>query len=215
MSNIAALFDLDGVVIETEHQYTGFWAVIGSKYVPDRPDFKLDIKGMTLFQIYNKYFKDQIERQKQITEELNEFERKMTFNYIDGIVDFIKDIRKNGVKTAVVTSSNNEKMKSVFKAHPELHDYIDKFITADDVKASKPNPECYLVAAKALGADPQNCYVFEDSFNGLLAGRNAKMTVVGIATSNPPDTIKDKCDIVINDFVDFNFNKLISVKKSE
>ena len=209
----AVLFDLDGVIVNTEDQYTDFWEIIGKKYVPDIPSFPLDIKGMTLFQIYNKFFKGNLEMQKQITEELYAFEKKMDFSYINGIIDFFKDLKKNGVKTAVVTSSNNEKMKVVFSRHPELKDYISVFITADNVKSSKPDPECYLTAAKALNIQPSNCFVFEDSFNGLLAGRNAKMSVIGLATTNSPESISEKCDLVLNDFSNFSYEKMLEVNK--
>ena len=54
----AALFDLDGVVFETESQYTIFWGMIGREYHPEMPDFAHRIKGQTLVQIYDKYFSD-------------------------------------------------------------------------------------------------------------------------------------------------------------
>lgn len=52
----AALFDLDGVVLDTETQYSVFWGMIGKEYHPELPDFALRIKGQTLVQIYDKYF---------------------------------------------------------------------------------------------------------------------------------------------------------------
>ena len=54
----AALFDLDGVVLDTETQYSVFWGMIGKKYHPEMPDFAQRIKGQTLVQIYDKYFSD-------------------------------------------------------------------------------------------------------------------------------------------------------------
>ena len=54
----AALFDLDGVVLDTETQYSVFWGMIGKEYHPELPDFALRIKGLTLVQIYDKYFSD-------------------------------------------------------------------------------------------------------------------------------------------------------------
>ena len=54
----AALFDLDGVVFDTESQYSIFWGMIGREYHPEMPDFEYRIKGQTLVQIYDKYFTD-------------------------------------------------------------------------------------------------------------------------------------------------------------
>ena len=85
----AALFDLDGVVFETESQYTIFWGMIGREYHPEMPDFAHRIKGQTLVQIYDKYFSDAqtfahiegftsvAEEQAKITVRLDEYERNM------------------------------------------------------------------------------------------------------------------------------------------
>ena len=55
----AALFDLDGVVFDTESQYSIFWGMIGREYHPEMPDFEYRIKGQTLVRIYDKYFTDE------------------------------------------------------------------------------------------------------------------------------------------------------------
>ena len=121
----AALFDLDGVVFETESQYSIFWGMIGREYHPEIPDFEYRIKGQTLVQIYDKYFSDDsvfahIEgytdpksEQDKITARLNEFEQNMTYPYIPGVENFIQELKQNGVKCAVVTSSNIQKMLNV------------------------------------------------------------------------------------------------------
>lgn len=56
---IAALFDLDGVIVDTEPQYTKFWEKIGNEHLPEQPDFSRAIKGNTLVQIYERYFPGQ------------------------------------------------------------------------------------------------------------------------------------------------------------
>ena len=70
------------------------------------------------------------------------------------------------------------------------------------------------MAAKLLDVDPRHCYVFEDSLAGLAAGRAAGMTVVGLSTTLPLSRIEDKADIVISDFREFDFDKLMSIKRS-
>ena len=127
----AALFDLDGVVFDTESQYSVFWGMIGREYHPEMPDFALRIKGQTLVQIYDKYFSDDAtfahidgytdckSEQAKITARLDEFELNMSFPYIPGFETFLKDVKAQGVKCAVVTSSNLQKMEQVYKHHPE------------------------------------------------------------------------------------------------
>ena len=77
----ACLFDLDGVVFDTEPLYTKFWSNVGEKYLPSIANFAISIKGQTLVQIYDKYFYGKDEEQKEINKELNAFERNMSFDW--------------------------------------------------------------------------------------------------------------------------------------
>jgi len=208
---VAALFDFDGVVVDTEPQYTLFWNERGKKYHPEIPNFGHHIKGQTLTQLYGKYFLDEPGLQEQITYELNEFERQMQFNFIPGVVDFMKELRKNGVKIAIVTSSNDKKMSNAYRALPELKDRVDRILTADMFTHSKPHPECFLLGAKIFNTEIDNCIVFEDSFHGLEAGNRAGMKVIGLSTTNPASAIMDKACLVIPDFVGFSYEKMMSV----
>lgn len=208
---IAALFDFDGVVVDTEPQYTLFWDEIGKKHHPEVPDFGHHIKGQSLKQLYSKYFLDVPGLQDQITRELDEFEAQMVFHFIPGVVDFMKELRKNGVKIAIVTSSNEKKMANAYRAHPELKEMVDRIVTADMITYSKPHPECFLLGAKMFDTEIDNCVVFEDSFHGLEAGNRAGMKVIGLATTNPASAIEDKACMVIPDFVGFTYEKMMSV----
>lgn len=197
----AALFDLDGVVFNTEPQYSVFWGGIMRRYFPDHPNLAEQIKGSTLVQIYDKYFAGQPDVQKQITAELDDFELNMQFDYIDGFLNFVNDLRKRGIKTAVVTSSNKVKMQVVYNRRPEFTGLFDAILTSEDFSESKPSPDCYLRAAKRLGMQIGDCVVFEDSFNGLRSGRAADMYVVGLATTNSADAIAPYCDEVIENYL--------------
>ena len=81
-------------------------------------------------------------------------------------------------------------------------------MTANRVTRSKTDPQCFLRAAEELGFTPSQCVVFEDSFHGLEAGRRAEMTVVGLATTNPREAIKDLADMVIDNFENFSLDLL-------
>jgi HAD superfamily hydrolase (TIGR01509 family) len=209
---LAALFDCDGVVIDTESQYSEFWKVQNAKYLPDVPDMYLQIKGQTLTQVFARFFPDRTDLQQQITFELNEFESHMQFTYISGICSFLEELKSHGVKTALVTSSNDIKMSNVYKRHPAFKNFFDVLVTANQVTRSKPDPQCYLKAAEDLGVRREDCFVFEDSFAGLEAGRNAQMRVIGLATTNPPDAIENHCNVVISNFDGFHFDRLIAVE---
>lgn len=206
---IAALFDFDGVVMDTEPQYTIYWDEIGKKYHPETENFGLIIKGQTLAQIYDRYFRGMDDVQAEITAGLNIFEREMKYEYVAGVTEFMKQLRDNGVKTAIVTSSNEKKMANVYSAHPELKGLVDRILTAEMFTRSKPAPDCFLLGAKVFDTLPENCIVFEDSFHGLQAGTSAQMKVVGLSTTNPEEAIKDKCDIVIPNFSNFTYKDVI------
>ena len=209
---IAALFDFDGVVMDTETQYSIFWGEQGRKYHPELPGFDRLIKGQTLVQIYDKYFAGMEEAQAQIRKDLDLFEMNMTYDYIPGVLNFIDDLKKHDVKLAVVTSSNTKKMENVYRSHPELPQLFDSIVTANQFKESKPNPECFILGSEILGTTPGDSYVFEDSFHGLKAGNAAGSTVIGLATTNPREAIEGKAHYIIDDFKGLTFEKLVEVK---
>lgn len=194
-----ALFDLDGVILDTETQYTIFWDEEGKRRL-DIDNFCSRIKGQTLKQIYGKYFPDDEALTNEVTAELNQFEKDMKFNFITGADSFLKDIRQHGVRTALVTSSNDAKMQNVYRAHPDFKSMFDYIITADMVSHSKPHPECFLKGMQLLHTDATHTFVFEDSFHGLEAGKRAGAYVVGLATTNPATALEGKADCIISDF---------------
>lgn len=207
----AALFDLDGVVFDTETQYSVFWGMIGKEYHPVMPDFAQRIKGQTLVQIYDKYFGHVQEEQPQITARLNQFEKDMSYAYIRGFEDFVKDLKAHGVKCAVVTSSNLDKMRNVYKQHANFKEYFDRVLTSEDFSKSKPDPDCYLKGAACFGAKPEECVGFEDSFNGLRAVQASGAFVVGLATTNSEEAIRPYSDCVIDDYEGMDFAKLSQI----
>lgn len=195
----AALFDLDGVVFDTEPQYSIFWGGQFRRYYPEHPGMEQLIKGMTLVEIYEKYFQNK-GIQDRITRELDEFEQTMDFVYVKGFENYVKSLRDRGVKTAVVTSSNMAKMENVYRKRPEFKTYFDAILTSEDFAESKPSPDCYQRAAQRFGLTKDECVVFEDSFNGLKSGRAAGMYVVGLATTNSPESIAPFADRVIKEY---------------
>ena len=202
----ACLFDLDGVVFDTEPLYTLFWRNLDKRLRPNIDNFEHIIKGQTLVQIYDKYFAGEEKKQEEITAFVNEYEQNMSFNYITGFEDFVKDVRSKGVKTAVVTSSNLEKMLNVYNKHPEFKGYFDEILTSEDFEESKPSPDCYFKAAARFGVSPKECIVFEDSFNGLRSGIASGARVIGLATTNPVAEIEPYTKEVISNYDGFTLS---------
>lgn len=208
----AALFDLDGVVFDTEKQYTVFWGGQCRLYHPEHPGLEHEIKGQTLEQIYDRWWSGELAQERAvITQRLNDFEAQMAFEYVDDFERFVTDLRAHGVKTAVVTSSNQPKMQSVFRARKEFKTLFDAILTSEDFDESKPSPDCYLKGAARFGLTPSECVVFEDSFNGLKSGRAAEMFVVGLTTTNSEESIKPLSDVQIANYKGLSYDSLVQL----
>lgn len=201
------MFDLDGVIVDSEGIYTEFWQEIDREFPTGVTDFAHVIKGNTLEKILDSYFSD--EQKPEILKRLKQQEKDMVYRLFPGVTDLLRSLRDAGWKTAIVTSSNPAKMEVLFSQLPELRELVDTVITDKDVNRSKPDPEGYLKAAEHLGCNPSDCLVFEDSLAGLEAGRRAGATVVGIATTNAPEIIAGRCDILLGQTADFKAEMLM------
>ena len=212
----AALFDLDGVVFDTEPQYSIFWGGICRQYHPEHPGLEHEIKGQTLTQIYDRWFGGDLEAEREsITRRLDAYEEGMHYDYIAGFEALILDLHRHGVRTAVVTSSNVPKMESVYRYQPGFKQLFDAILTSEDFAESKPHPDCYLKAAEKLEAQTDECIVFEDSFNGLRSGKAAQMKVVGLATTNSAEAIAPLSDLQITDYQHIGYADLVSLLNQE
>ena len=200
MQRSIALFDLDGVILDTEGSYTAFWDDYGSRHFSEK-DFGLKIKGQTLVKILDDYFPEENER-KAITDAINDFERNMSYPFVPGVENYIKSLKSNGIRTAVVTSSNLLKMENVYRCHPGFREMFDIILTSEDFSESKPSPYCYLKAMRLFGAGPEDCVVFEDSLAGLQAARASGAFVTALTTTNPEEVVRNYADLVIRDFND-------------
>ena len=200
MQRSIALFDLDGVILDTEGSYTAFWDDYGSRHFSEK-DFGLKIKGQTLVKILDDYFPEENER-KSITDAINDFERNMSYPFVPGVENYIKSLKSNGIRTAVVTSSNLLKMENVYRCHPGFREMFDMILTSEDFSESKPSPYCYLKAMRLFGAGPEDCVVFEDSLAGLQAARASGAFVTALTTTNPEEVVRNYADLVIRDFND-------------
>ena len=201
------LFDFDGVIADTESQYTYFWNKQGKDYL-GLENFGHTIKGQTLVQIFDKHFNEMIKEQEEIVPNLNAFEENMSYDYIPGALEFMQELKRKGIRSAIVTSSNDIKMSKAYASHPELLELVDAVLTSEHFSKSKPDPECFLKGMEVLGATPKETIVFEDSFHGISAGRASGAFVVGLATTNKSEALTPLCDMVIDDFTSIDADKL-------
>lgn len=181
----AVIFDLDGTLMDS----MWVWSKIDVEYlqrfgseVPE--DLHEAIEGMSFVEtakLFQKRFgiPDTIE---EIIEEWNQMAFRMYVEEVPmkpGAYNFVKEIRKKGMKTAIATSNSTRLVEAVLKVHG-LENAFDAIVTADEVPDGKPNPQIYLEAAKRIGTEPSKCLVFEDICNGILAGKRAGMEVCAV-----------------------------------
>lgn len=206
------LFDLDGVVVDSESIYTQFWSDIDKLHPTGVENFAIAIKGNTLQRILADYFPDNDVKQ-DILERIKDFEINMRYKPFAEAIRFINELKRNQFRIAIVTSSSQKKMDNLYAQNPGFREMFDAVVTGDMVSHSKPDPEPYLLGAEAIGVAPESCYVFEDSISGIESGIRAGATVIGLATTLPYDKIDGKAHLTINDFTGFHVGDMLSVEK--
>lgn len=205
-----ALFDFDGVLVDTEPIYDLFWESAPARYGLSVENFTTLIKGLTMPDIMRNYFSGKTEAEQQkVLSEAHEYVKDIDLPPVPGSFEFLRTLKSHGVRTGIVTSSDREIIGRAFRMH-NLEGLFDTIVTAENITKGKPDPMCYLLAASNLGADPGNCIVFEDSVNGIKAGNAAGMRVVGLSTTNPAEVLEGMVYKVIPDFKDITLEEFQS-----
>lgn len=210
------IFDMDGVLIDSERQSNEGWIWAAGQLGVDMPMWLIDsFKGAPaelcckFFDDYYKGVIDYWEAKELRTQHVYKIRETEGIPVKKGVKDIFEYIRNNGLKCAVATSTRRE------SAEKTLHeigvwDYLDAVVYGDEVEHGKPEPDIFLRAAKAIGVNPSEAVVVEDSINGIKAGYAADMRVVHI-----PDTIAIDDDIrKLTYMVCADLNELIDVVES-
>ena len=209
------IFDLDGVIIDTEPIYDVFWAAAAVRYHVGIDHFEAIIKGTTMPNILEKYFSNHTpEERERLIKECADFEMSMPIIAVPGAISFLSLLKEVGYKVGLATSSELHKLEHVFSIQP-IRQYFDTIVTAERVKQGKPNPDCYLLAAHELGIDPVDCMVFEDSINGIKAAHAAGARVVGVTTSVPVERFKGYTVDTIPNFNNIGISDINGWMKAE
>lgn len=199
------LFDLDGVLVDTESQYSIFWGKMGIEYNTGIPDFADRIKGSNLAAILNTYFPEK-SVQDEIVEKLNAFQAAMTYEICPGVKEFISQLKQHNIPTCIVTSSDDKKMEQLFAYQPYFRENFSNIITGDQVTNSKPHPECFLKGAQKIGVDIKDCLIFEDSMQGITAGLASGAKVIALSTTCSIEQISTLTNVIIPGFKNFSLD---------
>lgn len=213
--NFAILFDMDGVIVDSNPTHTIALKQFCLKHGYDLTDQQLREK------IYGRANKDWIPNLfGEIPEKLRQEyadEKEALFREIyhdikpvDGLIDFLKLLDKEGIKRAIATSAPRANVDFTL-SKTATTSYFNTILDEAFVTIGKPHPEIYLKSAAALGMAPERCIVIEDSISGVKAGKAAGCKVIGITTTHTPEEMAG-IDMAIKDFVGLNpidlFSKL-------
>ena len=208
----AVIFDMDGVLVDSQPYH-----------------FKADIDTMAEYgvikdQKFYEAFAGTLTDNRMRTlrdmfgldvpaEELIEKREKMILDImanedikpISGIPELLRSIKALGLKTAVASSSGIELIELVLD-RLGIAVYFDPITSGNDVKRGKPDPDVFLLAAERIGVNPRDCFVVEDSENGVRAAKAAGMTALGYVNPTSGYQCLDMADVVTDDFrkVDIN-----------
>lgn len=203
---MAALFDMDGVIVDNMAYHEVAWqAFCDAHGIPfSRETYYSQLNGKNALDSFTFLLgrTPSPEELKTLTDEKEELYRKNYGPFLvpaDGLVGFLHMLRDRGVKTAVATSAPIENVLFTIDG-TGIRSLFDVVVDASMVTNGKPAPDIYLKAAELVGVQPDRCVVFEDALLGIQAGKAAGMKVVGIATSHSPEELAPLTDGVMHDF---------------
>jgi HAD superfamily hydrolase (TIGR01509 family) len=190
-----ALFDWDGVVIDSSQQHEESWEMLAAELgLPLPHDHFLrgfGMKNQVIIPEILRWTDDpaEIHRYSLRKEQLyREIVRERGIEPLPGVIGLLRMLQEHGVPCSVASSTHRENIETIFDVIG-VRGYFQAVVTSEDVSRGKPDPEVFLKSAAKIGRDPRCCVVFEDAHVGIAAGRAAGARVIAVATTNPLDAL--------------------------
>jgi beta-phosphoglucomutase len=188
----AVLFDMDGVLVDSEAFIAeAAIAMLAESYgvVATREDFLAFVgTGEDRFisgAAARHGIQVEIERDKARTYDLYDQLVRGRLEALPGAVDFVRECRSRGLRTAVATSADRRKLEVNLREIGIALDEFDALVDGTQVERKKPWPDIYLEAARRTGSDPSRCLVVEDAVSGVLAAKAAGCLCLALGGSFP------------------------------
>ncbi|GAM67428.1 pseudouridine-5' phosphatase [Vibrio sp. JCM 19236] len=200
----ALLFDMDGLIFDTESVYKKSWVYAAEKQGLELPDSLyqtfIGVKDVECERMLSDFYTDKsfdLELFKSVRDKHFHSLRAEGIDFKPGFAELVTAAKAKNYRLALITSSTLPDVKVNFTGS----DYLNGFevvVTAEDVTQGKPNPEGYLKAIKQLGLKAEECVVFEDSNNGMRAGLSASCVCVMVPDLLPAEAeIEQKADHIL------------------
>ena len=205
----AVIFDLDGVIFDSERAVFNEWKLIAEKYgFPnlEEPYAKcIGVNADTCRQIFLDYYGADFPYDAYCEERRRNFREKYSHGRLPlkpGVIELLESLKKKGFLTAIASSTRSETVREEIR-DAGLLKYFDEIVGGDQVKRSKPAPDIFLKAAEKLGVLPERCCVIEDSYNGIRAASAAGMFPVMVPDLLPPnDEMRGKAGLIADSLVE-------------
>jgi len=204
MNSFAVIFDMDGVIIDSNPYHKISLRQFCAQYGYEFTDEELinKIYGRTnnewIRNIFGPLPKERILELGEEKEALFRSLFKDSIAPLNGLESFLKKLDQQHIPKAIGTSAPRSNVDFVLE-NTNLKQYFTTILDQSDVEHGKPNPEIYLKVAARLGFPPHHCIVFEDSLSGVESAQRAGAKVVGVTTTHNPEELAH-ADFVINDF---------------
>ena len=204
----AVIFDMDGVIFDSERLVIECWEVIAAKHnIPDIVEICMRVQGNNREET-GKRFREKYGRdfpyeayKKEVAALFRERYGEGRLPVKPGVADILKELRRNNIPLALASSTRSDIVK-LEMAEANLLPYFDAVLGGDMVPHSKPEPDIFLAAAAALQAEPKCCYVLEDSHNGIRAAYRAGMHPVMVPDmQQPTEEIRGIAEAVVKNLL--------------
>jgi len=211
---------MDGTLIDNTPYHFKSWQALFKKYGKgelSKQTYYTQISGVPILDTLRGLFPDHDESGlKALLNEKEGLYRELYAPYlapVNGLENFLTELKNAGVKMAMATSATVEDINFILNKVP-IRDDFDEIVNSTMVSKPKPNPQIFLKAAEKLNREPANCVVFEDSLAGIKAANDAGMKVVGITTGHPAADLHP-VDLVIDDYSQLTVQKLAALFKEQ
>jgi HAD superfamily hydrolase (TIGR01509 family) len=196
---------MDGVLFDSEMAYiNGYRELITRDGYPFYLEASIESIGTNWIrteEIYKKYYGDDFDFLRYHAA-VRELVNTVSFELKPGVFEILDWLSENHAKIALASSTREELVRRMLD-EKNLTAYFDAIICGDMVSHSKPHPEIFLTAAERLNADPNACYVIEDSFNGIRCAHNAGMHPIMVPDIvQPDDEIRSLSEVVLPSLTD-------------
>jgi HAD superfamily hydrolase (TIGR01509 family) len=212
----AIIFDMDGVICHTNPFHSIAFKEFFAKrnLFPTEEEFAWHMYGKSNSYILSHFLGRSIAGQEllELEDEKESLFREIyqdKINPIDGFMDFFNSLKSEGLLTGVGTSAPLANLELI-AGRLGIMKRMESILASEHVTKHKPDPEVYLKSADNLKVNSAACVVFEDSFSGVTAAKNAGMKVVGVLSSHSEEELPI-CDLYIQDFREVDVKKVLGL----